>query len=167
MARRLTTAEAGAAFEEVVRGLAKQHLRLRFRRKFGTGALMDATILVKGSVAAPFDRPVSNLLQELPPSLTVTRLTGTAEAPAGEETKTPGTLTIGELVSTQEVEQAFVIQGRKARLLAYFDPTEEFVFVAREVTEVEEERAPKPRPKAAPKRTSGRASARSTGRGRR
>ncbi|MGV3617883.1 MAG: hypothetical protein ACO1SV_21365 [Fimbriimonas sp.] len=134
MARTLSASEAKASFEEIVKGLAKQHLRLRFRRTFGTGELMDATMLVKGTTAAPLGRPVSNLLQELPPHLIVTRLTGTVDAIGGESLKTPGTLTVGELLSAEEVEQALIVQGRKARIFVYFDPTESQVFAAREAT---------------------------------
>ena len=161
MARRLSTTESGKAFEEVVVGLAKQHLRLRFRRKFGTGELMDGTLLVKSTVTAPLDRPVSNLLQELAPHLVVTRITGTAESPVGETLKTPGTVTIGELISAEEVEQALIVQGRRARILVYFDPTESHIFAAREVTPLAEEPKPKPRvrpakPASRPRRAGGR-----------
>lgn len=146
MARKLSASEAKAAFEDLVKGLAKQHLRLRFRRKFGTGELMDATMLVKGTTSAPLDRPISNILQELPPNVTVTRLTGTHEAIVGESLKTPGTVTIGELISTEEVEQGLIVHGRKARLLVYFDPTESSVFAARETVEFEEPPKPRARP---------------------
>jgi hypothetical protein len=150
MARKLSTSEAKAAFEEIVKGLAKQHLRLRFRRKFGTGELMDATMLIKGTVAAPLDRPVSNLLQEQAPHLTITRIVGTADSVSGESLKTPGTVTVGELLSAEEVEQALIIHGRKARLLAYFDPTESHLFSAREVVDFQEPPKPKARTFAKP-----------------
>jgi hypothetical protein len=144
MARKLSASEAKASFEEIVKGLAKQHLRLRFRRKFGTGELMDATMLVKSTAIAPLDRPVSNLLQELPQHVTVTRITGTADAPEGESLKTPGTVTVGEILSAEEVEQGFIVEGKKARILVYFDPTESHVYAARQVVEAE---PPKPKPK--------------------
>jgi hypothetical protein len=164
MARKLTTSEAKAAFEEIVKGLAKQHLRLRFRRKFGTGELMDAAMLVKGTVTAPLDRAVSNLLQEQAPNLTITRIVGTADSLTGESLKTPGAVTIGELISAEEVEQGLIVHGRKARLLVYFDPTESHVYSARETVEFQEPPKPKARtfakpasrPPARGKRTGGR-----------
>ncbi len=146
MARKLTAAEAARAFEEVVRGLAKQHLRLRFRRSFGTGELMDATTMIKAAVVAPSDRPVTNLLHEVPEGLTVTRLTGNVDALEGEVLETPSSVTIGEILAAADVEQALIVMGRKARLLAYFDPTESHVYVARETVVIPVEPKPKLRP---------------------
>lgn len=160
MARKLSASEAKAAFEEIVKGLAKQHLRLRFRRKFGTGELMDTAMLIKSTVTAPLDRPISNLLQELPPQVTVTRITGTADTAEGESLKTPGTVTIGELISAEEVEQAMIVHGRKARLLVYFDPTESHVYAARETVEFEEPKARVHPLKATPARPTSRGSKR-------
>lgn len=153
MARDLTATEAQAAFEDIVKGLAKQHLRLRFRRKFGTGELMDAAMLVKGTVAAPSDKPITNLLQEIPEDVTVLRVVGTDGELTGISRSTPATMTIGELLSGDEVEQGLVVTGRKARILAYFDPTEEYVFVARESVEVPY--VPKPAAKKSRKKAAG------------
>ena len=144
----LTVAQARAMFDELATELPKQHLRLQFRKRFGTGELLNATMLKKAVTAAEREKPISNLLQELPEKLVCTRLTGAAEDTRAETwTATPDG-TIGSLFSTDEVEQGLIVQGRKARLYAYSDPTEGTVLVLRKATELFGE---EPKKRVAPK----------------
>lgn len=158
MARKLSGFEARNAFDEIVKGLAKQHLRLTFRKRFGVPEVgeIDDSLIVKGGVVAELDKPVNNLLHEIPPGLKVTRLSGTAEKMAGTQFESPAGLTIGELLSADEGDQVLIVLGRRARLLVYFGSGSESVLVAREVVELIVE------PKAPPrKRTSTRSTTRS------
>lgn len=131
MSRRLTAIQAKQAFEELAVELPKQHLRLPFRKRFGTGELLGAETFHKSAVLAPRDKPLTNLLQELPESVHVTRLTGTAEDLSGMAWNGPATGTIGEVVGTAEVELLLIVQGAKAKLYVYSDPTEDGVYVRR------------------------------------
>lgn len=97
---------------------------------------MDAAMFVKSAVIAPLDRPVSNLLQEVPEKLAIRRFSGTSDALVADRLEAPGTLTIGEILSSEPQEQALIVLGRKARLLAYFDPESDQIFVTRETVEI-------------------------------
>lgn len=142
--RKLTAREAEGIFDLLVQGLAKQHLRLQFRKRFGSGELLDGAMFIKGTAHAPLEKPVANLLHETPEEFVVTRFAGTGEALVAEAWTTDGTITLRDLISGTEVEQAFVVEGRRARLHAYFDPTDEAMYAARESLPAE---APAPKPK--------------------
>jgi hypothetical protein len=161
MPRKLSAGEARATFEELVKELPKQHLRLQFRKRFGTGELLDPKMLKKAAVVAPREKPVSNLLQEVPAQVLCRRLVGNAEEIRGDEWETKPDAQIGHLFSPEEVEQGLVVQGRRARLFVYADPTEATVYVLRVATEVFGEEEPKP--KAPPPKLSRRQAARKAG----
>lgn len=144
MARQLTPEEAKSTFETVVRGLAKQHLRLRVRRAFGTGTLMDASFFARTVVLAEFDKPISNLLHEVPEALSVLRITGPADALDGISMPAPAEITVGEILGADEQEQFLLVTGKTARLMMYFDPTETHVFSVREAVAVVPPAAKKP-----------------------
>lgn len=136
MSRQLTPEEAKTAFDALVKGLAKQHLRLRVRRTFGTGALMDTSLFARTAVVAEFDKPVTNLLHEIPDHLSVIRLKGTADDLSGISMPAPVGITMGELLGADETEQFLLITGKTARLFAYFDPTETHVYSVREAVAI-------------------------------
>lgn len=146
MPRKLSPSEAKANFEDLTVALPKQHLRLQFRKRFGTGELLDADMFKKGTAAAPRDRPVTNLLQEVPEKLDCVRLIGTAEELRGDEWSATTDVRVGDLFSPEEVEQVVIVQGRKARLYVYADPTADVVYAYRVVTPLAEEERPAPRP---------------------
>ncbi|AIE85405.1 hypothetical protein [Fimbriimonas ginsengisoli] len=145
MPRKLTAGEAKAAFEELVKALPKQHLRLQFRKRFGTGELLDPKMLKRATTIAPREKLVSNLLQEVPAKIHCIRMLGNAEEIEGSEWEATADAQVGQLFSPEEVEQALTVQGRKARLYIYADPTEETVYVLRVVTEPFGEEPPKPK----------------------
>lgn len=170
MFRKLSTQEARAAFEELAKELPKQHLRLPFRRRFGTGELLSADMMKRGTSVAAHEKPVTNLLQEIPENIKILRLTGTAEAPEGQAwSLAAANVPVGKLLADAEVEQLLIVTGHKAKLYIYSDPTEEAVYSFRIAIEppAEPKKAPTPgkRPtagkKALPKaRTAGKARAR-------
>jgi len=157
----LTPQQAQAAFADLSRALPKQHLRLQFRKRFGTGELLDAKLLHRSTVLAAKDKPVVHLLQETPEELGVLRMTGTPEQVSGEAWTAQPDASIGDLISREEVEQALIVQGRKARLYAYVDPTQEgAVYVLRVSIELPSEAKPLSRSKRAAARSGGKATAR-------
>lgn len=169
MFRKLSTHEARAAFEELAKELPKQHLRLPFRRRFGTGELLGPEILKRGTSMAAREKPVTNLLQEIPENIKCLRLTGTAEAPEGQAwTVVAANVPIGSLLAKDEVEQLLIVTGHKAKIYVYADPTETTVYAyriaieppAEPKTPVKPGKRP-PAKKASPKaRTAGKARAR-------
>lgn len=145
----LTPQQAQAAFADLAHALPRQHTRLQFRKRFGTGELLEPKLLHRATVIAEADRPIQNLLQERPEVVGVVRLLGTAESPVGVAFEAEPTATISSLLSGAEVEQALIVQGRKARLYAYVDPTQEgAAYVLRVAIELP------PEPKAPVKRLS-------------
>lgn len=143
MPRKLSLGEARATFEELVKELPRQHLRLQFRKRFGTGELLDPKMLKKATVLASREKPVGNLLQEVPDKVLCRRLVGTADEVTGDEWETSADAKIAHLFSPEEVEQGLILQGRRARLFIYGDPTQENVYVYRVITELFGEEAPK------------------------
>jgi hypothetical protein len=134
--RILTASQAKAAFEEIAREFPKQHLRLQFRKRFGTGELLELSMFKKGTIGPLRTKPVNHLLQEIPESIDCITLVGTAEKIQGEKWTTVGTPTIGELFTSTEAEQLLTVKGRRAKLFAYSDPTEEAVIVLRVTIEL-------------------------------
>lgn len=141
VSRKLSQFEARNAFDEIVKGIAKQHLRLQFRKRFGHPDLgvIDETLLVRGGVVSPLDKPLNNLFHEIPPTIKVTRIVTFGEAYTGTSFDAESGLTLGEVLSTDPVDQALIILGRKARLLCYCAAGGEEVLVAREVVELAHE----------------------------
>lgn len=143
MPRLLSGAEARLAFDDLAQALPKQHLRLPFRKRFGTGELIQPDLLKKGIVVAPRDRPVTNLLQEVPDALHVTRIVGAVDNLQAVTWSTGPAAPIGDLLSPEEVEQGLIVQGRKAKVYVYSDPTEDAVYSFRvSITEPVVERKP-------------------------
>lgn len=126
-------------FDEYVVGISRQHTRTRFRNHFGNGRLgFDARTFAKGTILAAKDKPVKNLLQESPDSVRVTRISGSEQERQVEKQTSPSDVLIGALLKDAEVEQGLIVDGHKAKLFVYFDPTAEELFVVRE-THPEEE----------------------------
>jgi len=128
--------QARTAFDELVTQLAKQHLRLQFRKRFGTEEPPDFSLFKRGTVASPRDKAVTNLLQEVPPKADITRITGTAEALRGTSFSLTELGTVGDLMSEDAPMEVLIVQGRKARLYVFSDRTEDTVYVLRVVTEL-------------------------------
>lgn len=145
MPNRLSAAEARAAFDELATELPKQHLRFQFRKRFGTGELLGPEMMKRGTVTAERARPLTNLMQEVPPKLDCVRVGGTADAPVGVKWSGAAEGAIGDFLSAEEVEQGLLIKGRTAKLYVYADPTEETVYVLRVAMEAEYEERPKPK----------------------
>jgi len=102
-------------------------------------------MLKKAAVIVERDKPTTNLLQEVPEKFTCIRLSGTAEALEGESWTATVAGSVGELFSPDEVEQGLIVQGRKAKLYAYADPTEPSVNVLRTVVELPPVEKPAPK----------------------
>jgi hypothetical protein len=146
MARRLSPSEAKHTLVAVSRGLAKQHLRLPFLRQFGQRTEpADASLFVKNARAASLDMPIGNLLHEVPPVVEFTLVYGTHESPEATHAKAPGSITVGELLRPEAVEQAVWVVGRTAQVYLYWDGNS--AFSAREVLET-----PTPPPPKHPRR---------------
>lgn len=141
----LNSAKTKETFDQWVEGLSKQHLRLKFKRRFGTGELLDRDQFNRQVVVTAKDKLATNLLHELPPHITVTRITGSAENLTAVSWRAEADASIQSLLLEEEIEQALVIHGKVAKAFVYSDPTEETV-VSSYVT------VPAPEPVAKPKR---------------
>jgi|GEM_PF-2452646 len=136
MIRTLTGPQARLVFDELAVELPKQHLRFQFRKRFGTGELLNPAMFKRNAHVFPRAKPLTNVLQEVPDTVVSTRLLGTADSLRGDRQKIAIGGTIGDLFADEEVEQLVIVQGRKARLYAYSDPSEDSVCVLRVVSEI-------------------------------
>lgn len=124
--------DAKAAFAEAVEKLPRQHLRTRFRSRFGTGeGGFDEHTFARGSAAVPLDRRIGHLLQEEPEDLKATIVEGTNEALKARTLQVGAEESLDALLAGSEGERLVVLHGRSANLYAYFNPGEEVAWVRR------------------------------------
>lgn len=133
-----------SAFAEILDKLPRQHLRVRFRNRFGT-ELSDfgTSTFARGTVRAGLDRRLGHLMQEEPQKLVAARLSGpsgnldyVAMAPSASDT-------LGSILEG-EGERLVVVHGSTARLYVYLAPGEEEAWVRRVAVEKTERPDAKP-----------------------
>jgi hypothetical protein len=123
-----------SAFKALATAITRQHTCSKFVRQFGSGRLeFDARTFAKGTVLAEPDKPVANLLQEQPETVESTVFSVEDSALKSQSRTDPSSVTLRELLSESEIEQAVAIKGRRAQLFAYWDPTADSIFVLRTV----------------------------------
>lgn len=118
--------DALSAFAEILDNLPRQHLRTRFRNRFGT-ELSDfgLTTFAKGAARVELDKRIGHLLQEEPPKLNAYRVSGPADDLQGAGFSPSAGDSLAALFNGED-EQAVVIHGITARLYVYRaagDPT--------------------------------------------
>ena len=73
--------DAQSAFAEILENLPRQHLRTRFRNRFGTEESdFDVSTFARGTVRAELSKRLGHLMQEEPEKLSAALLTGTADS---------------------------------------------------------------------------------------
>ena len=121
--------DAPSAFEEILENLPRQHLRTRFRNRFG---LEDADFgkdtFARGTVRAPLDRRLGHLLQEEPDRLSAVLLSGPSEE-LGITRSTP--LPGDTLESLLTEDRVLLVHGMTANLYAYLASGDEEAWVRR------------------------------------
>lgn len=135
--------DAASAFAEIIANLPRQHLRTRFRNHFGReDAEFGKDTFARGTVRAPLDRPLGNLMQEEPERLTAILLSGPADELGIDRTSPSPTDTIGSLLTADRV---LLVHGVTAHLYAYLAPGDDEAWVRR--VAVPKEQRPDAKPK--------------------
>ena len=136
--------DAQSAFAEILEVFPRQHLRTRFRNRFGLpSAEFGKDTFSRGTVRVPLDRSLGRLLQEEPPKLDVTLLSGPASG-LGSTRETPApTETLGSILTE---DRLLLVHGVTARLYAYLSPGDDEAWVLR--VAVPKEQRPDAKPKA-------------------
>ncbi len=135
-----------SAFAEILDKLPRQHLRVRFRNRFGT-ELSDfgTSTFARGTVRAALDRRLGHLMQEEPQKLAAARLSGPSEDLQYVALTPSASDTLESLLETgPEGEQLLVVHGSTARLYVYLAPGEEEAWVRRVAVEKTERPNAKP-----------------------
>lgn len=123
--------DAQSAFAEILENLPRQHLRTRFRNRFGTGeADFDVSTFARGTVRAELGKRLGHLMQEEPEKMSAALVTGTAEGLRVENLDPDASEPIGSLLHG-EGDRLLVVHGVSARLYAYLAPDGEEAWVRR------------------------------------
>ncbi len=120
-----------SAFAEVTENLGAQHMRLKLAKAFGNETAVDRRHLHKKAFPYPFEKPIFQLLQELPAKIVATVMSGPEPGTIGRRLEGPSTLTLGDLVGNVEDQKAALVIGHKAKLFLITDSAENVCFVRR------------------------------------
>lgn len=153
----LHPAEARRVFQAAVEGLAAQHLRLKFARGFGGDEPYGPRQFQKSAFLYEFDKPLTNLLQEHPETVTIDVVFGTEEDLTGVRLEGTEDRTLEDVLLGDLVWAVARVEGRAARLFLFTAPEHEGAR-ARRIALPKPKPEPKPKPsrrvragKAAPK----------------
>jgi hypothetical protein len=121
-----------SAFAEILDKLPRQHLRVRFRNRFGT-ELSDfgTSTFARGTVRAGLDRRLGHLMQEEPQKLVAARLSGPSEDLKFVSLTPLASDTLASVLEEGEGERLVVVHGSTARLYVYLAPGDEEAWVRR------------------------------------
>lgn len=109
--------DAPSAFAEILENLPRQHLRTRFRNRFGRpDAEFGKDTFARGTARVPLDRGLGRLLQEEPQTLSAVLLSGPADDLGITRTSPVPADTLGALLAADRV---LLVHGVTARLYAY------------------------------------------------
>jgi hypothetical protein len=123
--------DAQSAFAEILENLPRQHLRTRFRNRFGTEESdFDVSTFARGTVRAELSKRLGHLMQEEPEKLSATLLTGTADSLKVENIDPSAADPIESLLQG-DGDRLLVVHGLTARLYAYLGPGSEEAWVRR------------------------------------
>ena len=138
--------DAQSAFAEILEKLPRQHLRTRFRSRFGTETSeFGEDSFARGSVRAALDRRLDHLLQEASEGLVAYVLTGPADALRAVRLDPAPDATLSVLFGAGDAERVLVVHGRTARLYAHLAPGAEEAWVRRLALPKEDRPDTKPR----------------------
>jgi len=123
--------DAQSAFAEILENLPRQHLRTRFRNRFGTAESdFDVSTFARGTVRTELGKRLGHLMQEEPTELSAALVTGTADG-LRVQNLTPSAADAIESLLKGEGDRLLVVHGVSARLYAYLGPGSEEAWVRR------------------------------------
>lgn len=121
--------DAQSAFAEILENLPRQHLRTRFRNRFGTpDSDFGENSFARGSVRVALDRRLGHLLQEEPEDLSAVLISGPASELGITRTTPSPADEIGSLVAE---DRFLLVHGKTAHLYAYLAPGDSEVWIRR------------------------------------